>query len=98
LRWEDFSRPEVEAPRDGHTCSAGQTHLYIDADGKAWPCRRRVGCRSTAPDARRGIQQALAQLGCDPCRACTEPDLTDLNHLHDLDVPTVLGWVFTHAR
>lgn len=98
LAWDDYRRPTSPLPREDQLCAAGQTHLFVDADGSVYPCRQRVGMVAALDVRTVGFDAAFDQLRGNECQACAAAELCEKNHLDNLNVPTLLGVAYNERR
>jgi MoaA/NifB/PqqE/SkfB family radical SAM enzyme len=96
LAWEDYSRPNSPYPTEDQVCLAGQTHLFVDADGSLYPCRQRVGAVPGASVLAAGFDEAFSRLQRNDCQSCAASDLCEQNLVNNLNVPTLLGVAANH--
>lgn len=92
-QWPDYRQRVVygRLPQfDYQPCYAGRFMIFIDADGKFYPCVQLIDTFQGLDFREVGVQKAYDHCLPNPCKACYFPCFTEFNYIMNLD-PEVLA-------
>jgi MoaA/NifB/PqqE/SkfB family radical SAM enzyme len=88
LKWPDFSQKTWENKKPNFSyikCFAPQNMIFIDCDGKVYPCLQFLGQFQALDFRKSGFQKAYQKAHEHECQACYLPCVNDLNLMFNLD-------------
>jgi len=97
LEWDDYEQLTSPDPHRDQHCLAGVGHVYIDVDGRLYPCREMVGRTPGVSLLDYSLSTSLERLNCESCQACATADLVERNHALNLNPSTLWSWVADHG-
>jgi len=93
-RWPDFRKRVIigKSPDFDHiSCYAGRFMMFIDADGKVYPCVQLIDTFNALDFRKVGIKDAWANCLRHKCKACYFPCFNEFNLIMDLDPRVIIG-------
>lgn len=94
--WPDYRKRiylNKEPNFDHLPCFAGRFMIFIDADGKVYPCMQLIGTFKALDFRQVGIKKAWENCAHHPCRACYFPCFNEFNSIAGLDPKVISGQI-----
>ncbi|KKS70814.1 MAG: hypothetical protein UV41_C0012G0004 [Candidatus Daviesbacteria bacterium GW2011_GWA2_42_7] len=79
-------------------CAAGRFMMFIDADGKVYPCVQLIGTFPALDFRKAGLEKAWANCANYPCFACYFPCFNEFSSIANLDLGIISGQILSTLK
>lgn len=100
-KWPDYKKRLImgkEPDFDFIRCYAGRFMMFIDADGRVYPCVQLIDVFNALDFRKVGVKKAWENCANHSCNACYFPCFNEFNKIMSLDPMTIFGQVMSTLR